>query len=122
MQQRDFGRRFEHATPGGDWRGADKFELRRFQTNAVVKEEADALLDPDAACANPAIAKDLDDATIRALVFFPRANVSAELDQFTRAFFFELRAHPREFASLWNDQRKHAFASAPAHACEIEHA
>src|SRR5205823_3467532 len=114
--------RFEHATAGRDWRRADKFKLRRFQTNAIVKKEADALLDPDAPCANPAIVKDFDDAAIRTLVFFPRANVSAELDQFTRALFFKLWAHPREFASLWNDQRKHALAGAPAHAREIEHA
>src|SRR5207253_2921510 len=53
--------------------------------------------------------------------FFPGAHVFAELDQLARAFFFELRTDPGEFAALRNHQSEHSLAGAPAHAGEVEH-
>src|SRR5574341_411856 len=122
LHQGEFRRRFEHATAGSNRRGAHEFQLRRGLANSVVKKEADAFLYANAPGPDSAIAKDLGDAPIWTLVLLPSANVSAELDQLARAFFLELRTDPREFAALRNDDREHAFAGAPAHAGEIEHA
>src|SRR5713226_9716003 len=94
----------------------------RCPANPDVDKKAHTLFDADAPCANAAIADDLRDTTIRTLVFFPGADVSAEFDQLTRALFFELGTNPGEFAALRDDEGEHALALAPAHAGEVIHA
>src|SRR5229473_607905 len=122
LHQSDLSLRFEHATTGGDRSRADKLEPGRCLANAIVEKKAHPLLDTDPPRTNAAIADDLRDAKIRALVFFPGANVGADLDQFARAFFFELGTNPGEFTALRDDQRKHALTLAPTHAGEVVHA
>src|SRR5207237_7361837 len=107
---------------GSDGSGADKFQLRRFASNAVIKKEPHALFNPDASSANASIANDLRDAQVRTLVLLPGTDVFAELDQLARTFFFKLGTHPGQLAALRDYHSEHAFACAPTHAGEIEHA
>src|SRR5205807_10003504 len=64
LQQGNLRRRFEHATAGGNRRGANEFQSRRRLPNSVVEKEAHALFNSDSATANSTIAKDFSDASI----------------------------------------------------------
>ena len=61
LHQRDLGRRLDHAAAGGDRIGADVVERRRFGLDAVHDEEAQPLLDADAAGGDAAVLEDLRD-------------------------------------------------------------
>src|ERR1041385_2322449 len=90
--------------------------------DAIEKKKPDALFHADSASAYSAIVKNLSYPLIGTLVFFPGTNVRAEFDQLTRAFFFKFRTHPGNLATRRNHESEHAFAGAPLHASEIEHA
>ena len=122
LHQRDLRGRLDHAAAGGDRIGADVIERRRFGLDAVHDEEAQPLLDADAAGRDAAILEDLRDRAVRALVFLPGADVGAELDQLARPRLLEAGADPRELALGRDDGDEGTLALAPPHAGEIEHA
>src|SRR5689334_9866232 len=85
LHQRELSRRFEHATTGGDRRRTDILHRRRGLSNTVVQEKPHTLFNTDRARAHATIFEYLRDALVRALVFFPRANVRTHLDQLAGA-------------------------------------
>src|SRR5262249_31105925 len=94
--------------------GADVLKVPGLIANPVEKEEAHPLFHPDAPRADAPILEDLGDQPVRAFVLFPRPDVRAEADQFTRAHLLELGADPGQLAARRDDQREHTFTLAPS--------
>jgi hypothetical protein len=122
LHERDFCRRFKHATTRGHGSCAYKLQCRCGLANAIEQEKPHAFLDADSPGAQSAIAKDFGYPLVRTLILFPGTNVFAHCYQLARAFFFKLRAHPGDFAARRYHHGKHSLAGAPTHAGVIEHA
>ena len=121
LHEGDLGRRLDHAAAGRDRRGAHELRARQFLADAIIDEEAQALLDADLA-GGAAIAEDAGDDAVGAFVLLPRADVGGALDELTCARFLEPWRDPREVAARGDDDGEGAFAVSPFHAGVVVHA
>ena len=94
------------------WKGAGVDRARLAQALPQLPDTADEL---------NAVAKDLGDALVRTLVFFPGTDIVSNLNQFPRPLFLKFGTNPRNLSTGGNHHGKHAFARAPAHPGVIKH-
>src|SRR5262249_42777728 len=122
LHEGDLGGRLDHAAARGDRRRDDELRLRKLLSNTVEDEEANALLERDLTRRGAAIAHDLHDELVGALVLLPRANVDRVLDQLARARLLESGRHPRELTLRRDDDAERSLAISPPNTGVVEHA
>ena len=84
--------------PAVDHLGIHELGAGAFFLHAAGDEEAQPLLDADAAAGGTAVLQDAGDLSIRALVLLPHAHFGVLRHQLARAFLFEAGTHPAEIA------------------------
>ena len=106
LHQRDLRRRFEHAAARSDRSCADELKLWRGLADSIEKEKPPLFNYRCRPLLNTTVAKDFGDALVRALVFFPGADIVANSLISSRARSSSTLAYPCNVPACRNHDRQ----------------
>src|SRR5262249_22124759 len=117
--QLDLVRRFDPPAPCRHRVGTCYTSSRSSLSDPVGKRELNGLFNSNSSRSDSTVFKDPCYKLVGTLVFFPGANVAAELYLLERPALLECWSDVPGLAFDWEDHRKQAFAQAPVNARKI---